>query len=153
MEEEMKHAIELLETLISAQDIEKATTEHLPEIGDVFVQVLNKALQDANSKNDSVRMPKLQQVVSVLQKASAPPPELALLEEMLSTPDDASLEKLIEAHAGEITPEFSSVIASVMTRAEGEDGTSPSAEEAQMMEKLEKIYRAVLKYTMNKNKN
>jgi hypothetical protein len=151
-EEEYKQASALLETLLNAPDIQKATAEHLPEIGDVFVQVLNQALQDANRKNDSGRMPKLQQVVAVLQQASAPPPELALLEEFLDAPDEAALNKLIEQHAEELTPEFTSIVASVMARNDEQAGDKPSTEEeGQVIAKMETIYKAILKFSMQKN--
>jgi hypothetical protein len=151
LEEEYKRAAELLQTLLTADDIQKATADHLDEIGDVFVQVLNQAIQEANRKNDNERMPKLQQIVAVLQQASAPPPELNLLQELLDAPDAAELDKRIAAHAAEITPEFSSIIASLMGRVEGEDGEKPSGEDAEMMARLEAVYRAVLKFTMKKN--
>jgi hypothetical protein len=150
-EEEFKRAEALLNSLMSTENIQQATTEHLHEINDTFVQVLNRLLQDANKKNDAVLMPKLQQIVAVLQQASAPPPELALLEEMLATLDESALNKMIEQHAAELTPEFTSMVASVISRSEGQDGENKSAEEAQMMEKLQVIYRAILKYTMKKN--
>ena len=151
LEQEVKRANELLEIILKAEDIEKATADSLPEIGEVFVQLLNQALKDANQKNDAERMPKLQQIVNVLQQASAPPPELQLLEELLEAADDAELNKRIETHGEEITPELTSVIASVIARTEGEGGQKPSDEEAQMLEKLGKVHRAVLKYTMKKN--
>jgi hypothetical protein len=150
-EEEFKHAAALLETLLKADDIQKATAEHLPELGEMFVQVLQQALQDANRKNDSERMPKLQQVVAVLQQASAPPPELELLEQFLGAPDEASLNKLIEENADKLTPEFSGVVASIINRTEGEGGEAPSDEEKQVMEKLQAVYKAVLKFTMTKS--
>jgi hypothetical protein len=150
-EEEFKHANALLNNLVAAGNIQQATTEHLDEINDIFVQVLNHALQDANKKNDSVLMPKLQQIVTVLQKASTPPPELTLLEEMLTAPDESALNKKIEQHAAEITPEFSSIVASVITRSEEQAGGKTSGEEVQMLGKLQDIYRAVLKFTMKKN--
>ncbi|HEY5271259.1 MAG TPA: CpXC domain-containing protein [Anaerolineales bacterium] len=151
MEEETKRAGALLNNLLSAENIQQATTEHLNEINDIFVQVLNRTLQDANKKNDSVLMPKLQQIVAVLQQASAPPPELALLEEMLAAPDETALNKMIEQHAAEITPEFSSIVASVISRSEEQAGGKTSGEEAEMLKKLQAIYRAVLKFTMKKN--
>lgn len=151
MEEEVKVARELLETLLSAEDIQKATAEHMGEIGDVFIQVLNQVLQEANAHNDAERMPKLQQVVAVLQQASAPPAELQLLEELLDAPDEAELNKRIEAHGAEITPELTSIIASVMGRTEQEKAQQPTGEEAQVMAKLEQVYRAVLKFSMKKN--
>ncbi|KAF0107464.1 MAG: hypothetical protein FD146_1942 [Anaerolineaceae bacterium] len=151
VEEEFKRASAMLETILKAEDIQKATAEHLPEMGEMFIQVLNQAVQEANRKNDAERMPKLQQVVAVLQQASAPPPELALLETFMAAPDEAALDKLIEEHAAEITPEFSAVVASVIARTEGEGGEAPPEEEKQMVEKLQSVYKAVLKFTMKKS--
>ncbi len=150
MEAEVKHANELLETILGSADIQKSTLEHLPEFGDIFVQVLNQALQEANRKIDTQRMPKLQQVAAVIQQANNPP-ELELLQDLLDTPDATELEKRIAAHGEEITPEFVSVIATLMGRTEGGEGEKPSAEAAAMLEKLQEVYRAVLKFTMKKN--
>ena len=150
-EEELKRAEALLNTLLSDENIQQATTQHLDEINDTFVKVLNRLLQEANKKNDSVMMPKLQQIVAVLQQASAPPPELALLEKMLTAPDDAALNKMIEQHGAELTPEFSSIVASVITRSEEQADGKGTGEEAQMLEKLQVIYRAILKFSMKKN--
>jgi hypothetical protein len=150
-EEEYKRAGALLNDLLAAENIQQAVSGHLDEINDPFIQVLNRALQDANKKNDTVLMPKLQQIVDVLQKASAPPPELALLEEMLAAPDETALNKMIEQHAAEITPEFSSIVASVISRSEEQAGGKTTGEEVQMLDKLQVIYRAILKSTMRKN--
>jgi hypothetical protein len=150
-EEEFKHASELLKTLLAAEDIQQATTSHIQEINDAFVQVLNQALQEANQKNDSERMPKLQQIVAVLQQASAPPPELALLEELLDAPDEAALNKMLENHAEEITPELSSVIGNILARSEEQAGAKPQGEDAQTIEKLRALYKAVLKFSMKKS--
>jgi hypothetical protein len=150
-EEEYKKSVALLNEILAAPNIQQATTDHLDEINDTFVQVLNRALQDANKKNDAVQMPKLQQVAAVIQQASAPPPELALLEEMLAAPDDVALNKLIEQHAADVTPEFSSIVANVISRSEEQAGGKPAGEEAKMLEKLQGIYRAILKFSMKKN--
>lgn len=150
-EEEYKHARALLDSLLSSENIEQATTDHLTEMNDIFIELLNRSLQEANKKNDAALMPKLQQIAGVLQKATAPPPELALLEKMLATQDETSLNKLIEEHSEEITPDFSSVVASVIARSEAQAGKKQSVEETQMLDKLQGIYRAVLKYTMKKN--
>lgn len=150
-EEEYKRAKELLNTLLTAKDIQQATVSHFQEINDAFVQLLNQALQEANQKNDAERMPKLQQIVAVLQQASAPPPELSLLEELLDASDEASLDKMLQQHAEEITPEFSSIIANILTRSEEQAGTKPQGEEARTIEKLRGLYKAVLKFSMKKS--
>ena len=150
-EEESRRATELLNTILAAEDIPQATANHIEEINDAFVQILNQALQDANQKNDSVRMPKLQQIVSVLQRASAPPPELALLEELLDAPDEAALNKMLDEHSEEITPELSSVIASILSRSEEQAGEKPQGDDALTIDKLRALHRAVLKYSMKKS--
>ena len=150
-EEEYKHAGALLNTLLSSSDIQKATAEHIEEIGDVFVQVLNRALQEAEKKKDTDQMAKLQQIVSVLQQASTPPPELALLEELLAAPDDAALNQLLEQHSSDITPEFNSIVANVLSRSEEQTGGKPGKEDAEVIAKLEKIYRTALKFSMKKS--
>jgi hypothetical protein len=150
-EEELKHAEELLTSLLSAENIQEATAAHLGEISEIFIQVLNRALQEANKKNDAVLMPKLQLIVAVLQQASTPPPELALLEEMLATPDENALNKLIEQHAEEMTPEFTTIIAGVISRSEEQADGKASGEEAEMLKKLQEIYRSVLKFSMKKS--
>ncbi len=149
--EEFKRANELLNTLLAADDIQQATASHIQEITDAFVQVLNRALQEANQKNDAELMPKLQQIVAVLKEASAPPPELALLEELLDAPDEVALNKMLEQHAEEITPELSSIIANILARSEEHAGNKPQAEDAQTIEKLRALYKAVLRFSMTKS--
>jgi hypothetical protein len=143
--------LEILNTILAADDIEQATASHIQEINDAFVQALNQALQEANQKNDAVRMPKLQQIVAVLQQASTPPPELALLEELLDSQDEAALTKMLEEHAAEITPELSSMIGNILARSEDQAGANPQGEDAQTIEKLHALYKAVLKFSMRKS--
>jgi hypothetical protein len=150
-EEESKRANELLNTLLAADDIQQATANHIQEINDSFIQVLNTAIQEANKKNDAERMPKLQQIVAVLQQASAPPPELALLEELLDAPDETALNEKLEQHAEEITPELNSIIANVLARSEDQAEKTPEGEDAQTIEKLRTIYKAVLRFSMKKS--
>jgi len=150
-EEEFKHASELLNTLLAADDIQHATTSHIHELNDAFVQVLNQALQEANQKNDSERMPKLQQIVTVIQQASTPPPELALLEELLDASDELALNKMLEQHAEEITPELSSIVGNILARSEEQAGVKPQGEDAQTINKLRALYNAVLKFSMKKS--
>ncbi len=151
LEEEYKRAGELLSNFLVSEDIEKAVLDHLGEIGDTFVQLLNRALKEADKNKDQVQLKKLTQIVTVLQKASAPPPELALLKELLETPDETALNKLLELHTAEISPEFGSIVASVLARTEGQAGESPKKEETEMIKKLEELYRAILKFTMKKS--
>ena len=139
----------LLEELLAAKDIQQATSEHLPEISEVFVEVLRAALQSAQQKNDADRLRKLQQVVVVLQKASAPPPEVALIQELMDAPDETAMRKSIEEHKELITEEFIQTLGSILAQAQsGEQKQDP-----QVMERLQLLYRMALRMTMQANLN
>ena len=151
MEEEFKRAGEMLGALLAAQDIQKATLERLNEISEAFVQVLNHALQKATQKKDNAQLEKLQQIAAVLQQVSAPPHEYKLLEKLLDAPDDTALNKMLEEHKDEITPEFASFIGGVLAQSEEQGDAKSNKEQAQIIEKLNLIYRAVLKFSMKKS--
>jgi hypothetical protein len=151
MEEEVKHATSLLEKLLGSNNIQQATQDHLQELSEIFIQVLNQALQEANQKNDAVLMPKLQQIVAVLQKASAPPPELEFLEDLLQVPDEAALHELLEANLSRITPEFIGILGNIIARSETEEPDKANPEEAGMLKKIQLVYKMVLQLSMRKN--
>jgi hypothetical protein len=151
VEEEYKHAGELLNTLLAAQDIQKATLERLNEISEVFVQVLNRALQEATKKKDEAQLKKLEQIVAVLQQVSAPPHEYELMEKLLEAPNEAALNKMLEEHKDEITPEFTSFIVGVLAQSEERVDKKSQGEDAQVLDRLNNIYRAVLKFSMKKS--
>ncbi|MDI6768315.1 MAG: CpXC domain-containing protein [Anaerolineales bacterium] len=156
VEEEFKRAGELLGALLAAQNIQKATLERLNEISEAFVQVLNRALQEAThqrptGKKDNAQLEKLQQIAAVLQQTSAPPPEYDLLEKLLDAPNDTALDKMLEKHKDEITPEFASFIGGVLAQSEEQGDAKSNKEQTQIIEKLNLIYRAVLKFSMKKS--
>jgi len=150
VEQDYKQANALLELIISSEDIDASLNEHLGEISETFIQVLNHSLQEANKKNDTELMPKLQKIVGVIQNLTAPPPELALLEKLLDTPDDSALNALLVEHEAEITPEFIGMIANILARTESKSTESSNNGDGQVIAKLEKLYRTVLQFSMRK---
>ncbi len=150
-QEEYQRASSLIQSILAADDIQAATVEHLNDINDTFIQVLNQEIQEAKKNNDEKKMEKLKLVLAVLQKASAPPPELTLLEEFLQAPDESALNQLLEKHVQELTPEFTALVASVLARSEDQAGKSPSQDDAEVIEKLRNVYRSVLKFSMKKS--
>ncbi|MBN2387155.1 MAG: hypothetical protein JXB85_09045 [Anaerolineales bacterium] len=151
IEAEYRQASQLLETILAAEDTEQATMTHLGEIDEAFIQVLNQADQEASKKNDEAFKGKLQAIARVLQRASAPPPELALLEELLEAKDDAELTARMAARADAITPEFASFVSSLLARNQEQAGEVPDGENAEVFKRLEAVNRAVLKFSMQKN--
>ena len=151
IDEEVKKQTEetrkLLEELLKAENISEATTQHLPEINELFVELLRNELQAARQKNDQARLQNLQQIVVVLQQASAPPPEIALIQELLDTADEASLVKALEIHKKDITPEFIQTLGNLLVQAQSED----QKQEPGVIEKLQEVYRAALRLSMQAN--
>jgi hypothetical protein len=150
MEAQLKQAQGFVEELLQQPDIVKATEENINQINEPVIQVLNAMLREAQQKNDTAKLAKLQQVVSVLQRASAPPPELNLLEEILEH-DPADFEKELEAHAAQITPEFMNMLSGLSMQLEQQPQEQATAEDKATMEKVQTLYRVALKWQMKKN--
>jgi hypothetical protein len=150
VEEQMKQADAMIESLLNAPDIAQATAQNLANFqNDAVVQVLEAKLREAQQKKDAARLQKLQQVVGVLQQASTPP-ELELINELVDNAgDDASLEQALNAHQDELSEELTGMLASLMQQVEGQGEADPNSGE--ILKRLEKIYRAILKRSMQKN--
>lgn len=149
-EEQMKQADKMIEALLNAPDIAQSTIQNLANFqNEVVVQVLETKLRDARQKQDAARMQKLQQIVAVLQQASAPP-ELELVNELVDAAgDDASLEKALKAHESEITEELTGILASLMQQVEQQG--PQDANSGEIIKRLDKVYRAILKRSMQKS--
>lgn len=146
MQEQMQHSHDLLDELLKAENIEEATAERLPEIDDFFAEALRMELQKARQDGDLDKSAKLQKIVSVIQKASAPPPEIALAEELMGAEDEAGRRAILEAHAAEITPEFLQILTSLMGQLEEQN-------QPEMAQRLQDAYRSALRFSMQSNIN
>jgi len=151
VEAEQKKAVELLGVFLSSENLQETLSKHLPEINDIFIQVLNNSLHQANEKQDKVLGEKLKQIVSILQQYSSPPPEYGLLQLLIEAPNDAALEKLMTEHDSELTPEFSQFISGLIAQSEADPGKSGNEQDAKILDRIQKVNRAVLKYSMLKN--
>jgi hypothetical protein len=149
-EEQMRQADKMIEALLTAPDIAQATAQNIANFqNEAVVQVLETKLREAQQKNDVLRLQKLQQIVEVLQQASTPP-ELELVNELVDAAgDDAALEDALKAHESEITEELTGMLASLMQQVEQQGTKDPNSDE--IIKRLEKVYRAILKRSMRKN--
>lgn len=150
LEEQTKQADKMIESLLEAPDISQATLQNISNFqSELVIQVLETKLQDAQAKKDEERLKKLQQVVMVIQQASTPP-ELEVINELVEAAgDDALLEKTLTAHESELTEEVSGMLASLMQQVEQQGTKDPQA--AEITRRLEKVYRAILRRSMQKN--
>ncbi|MCE1254790.1 MAG: CpXC domain-containing protein [Anaerolineae bacterium] len=144
MQAEMDASKQLLEAILKENNIEEAVMAHIEEISDFFVQILKTELDAARKAGDLGRSSKIQQIVSTLQKASAPPPEVAFIDELMSSENEEQLNKILEANSDKITPEFLQLLNSIATQAE-QQGQQP-----EVVEQVRDLYRAVLRFSMKK---
>lgn len=145
MQEQLEASRGMLNEILAAENVEQAAQEALPAMDDFFAEVLRDELENARKKSDLDRIGKLQKVIEVIQSASAPPPELALAEELMGAETDEERQKLMEANAEAITPEFLQVLTSLMAQLE-QQGNQP-----ELSQRLQETYRSALRFSMQSN--
>lgn len=138
---QLEDSRKLLNQILAAENVETATQEHLGELDAYFVEVLQQELNTARSNGDLERIAKLQQVNVVLEKASAPPPELALIEQLLEAPSYDERMKLLQEKSEMVTPEFVQMLSALI--AQSEEQQPPEVVTA-----LKEIYRIALRVSM-----
>jgi hypothetical protein len=148
MEVRLKQAQKFVETLLEQPDIEKATQANLDNFSQDAVEVVNQMLKQASEANDYTRMGKLQKMVQVLQSASAPPPEVAFIEQLLQAPDEAGMEQMLTENDAMVNQQFVDALSGLVAQMESQPD-NPEAKD--MAEKLTEIYKVALKRVMKKN--
>jgi hypothetical protein len=150
MEEQMKQIDAFIEKILAAPDVTQATIQNISQFNnDAVAQILEAKLREASQKKDTDRLDKIQKVVAVLQEASTPP-ELELINELLeSAGDESTLDKALKAHESQLSEELSGMIASLMQQIESQG--EKNAQNEEIMRRLDVIYRAILKLSMQKN--
>lgn len=145
IKEEFDKTKALLEKILASPNIETAMQENLDSINEFFVQILESELSQARKDGNLDRINKLEQVMIFIEKASQPTEEIQFLEKLMDIEDQAQLEKTIEENKEKITQEFLTLVNSVVAQAEGQNS------EPEMVAKLKKIYKAVLRFSMMSN--
>jgi len=148
MEARFKIAQDFIETLLEQEDVEKATRENIDGFTQDSVEVVNQLLGQASEKNDYARMGKLQKMAQVLQEASAPPPEIAFVEQLLQAADDAGVVQMLKDNDAMVNQQFLEALSGLVAQMEAQ-GENPEAKA--MGERLGEIYKTTLKYSMKKN--
>jgi len=147
IQEQIKESQNLLQEILNAEDIEKATEEALPKINQAFTEVLNTEATKAQEADDTDKLTKLATIVSVLRSASSSGAVLQVIEEMLQLDSPEERQKVLEAASDAINDEFSQTLSSLITQVENQ------GDQAELLEKLKVINREVLRFTMRRNLN
>ena len=139
LEARLAHANQNLEALLSAEDISENVRQNLPAIDDFFVQVLNNQYEAAMQAKDKERLEKLQKVIEVIQEIASPGG--ALLQDLLKTADDKTMQKMLEDNKEQITSEFVETLTNLLVQLE-------SGDDKETTEKVRKIYRTAVRMSM-----
>ena len=141
---EMERARKLLNDILGAANIEEELQNKLDQVNDYFIAVVRAEAELAQRINDMGRLEKLQRVVRLIEQVSTPP-EIHVIEEMLSLEDDAAVQRFIDEHSEEITSEFVQMLNNVTAQSEQQ------GQQKELVNRLKQIYRLVLKHSMKMN--
>ncbi len=145
MEERMLQSKKNLNAILQAPAIKETMVQNLAVVDEFFVQVFNEEMEAARKAGDLEKISKLKQVEEVVDQASAPPPEVALIQEFLEAAESESeLMKKFEEHKKEITPEFMDILSNLLVRTE-------SGEDVELKSRMNKVFSAALRITMTEN--
>jgi hypothetical protein len=144
LEQRAQATRELINEVIDSDNVQEAMMEALPAVDEFFLNELNAVQEAARSAGDLDRLGKIQKMIEVLQQASAPPPEVALIEDLLEAEDDEARRALLEEHKDEITPEFLSSLASIASQVEG-------GEDQELAGRVKALNRMVVRFSMEQN--
>ena len=134
-----------LNAILQAADVKAAMTQNLSVVDEFFVQVFNEEMESARKVGDLEKISKLKQIEEVVDKASTPPPEVAIIQELLESADsDEDLNKKLEDHKADLTPEFMEILSNLLARAD-------SGEDAELKTRMTKVFGAAIRRTMAAN--
>jgi len=149
LEARYKQAQEFVESLLAQEDVVKAVRDNLDGFTQDAVEIVNQMLRQASEKSDYTRMGKLQKMAEVLREVSTPP-EVAFIEQLLDAPDDSAVEKMLEDNKDLINDQFMEALIGLVGQVDAAAGQG-NAEAKALGEKLSKVYRTALKFSMKKN--
>ncbi len=141
----LERARKILNQLLAAEDVRRATQENLEAIDDFFLQVHSEALQASRNSGDLEKISKLQQIAEVIKQASAPPPEIELIEDLLEAPTERERQRLLEENKEKITPDFLQMLSGLLAQ------VLESNQDGDLVEKFKAVNRHVLRFSMQSN--
>ncbi len=150
LEARYKQAQEFVEKILAQDDVAKATQDNLESFTQEAVDIAQTMVRQASEKNDYARMGKLQKMIEVLQTASAPPPEVAFIEQLLDAPDEAGMEKMLAANASMVNDSFMEALNGLVAQIDAQANQGNNAEAKKIADKMQQVYKTALKFSMKK---
>ncbi len=136
---------QLLDEIIKQENIEEATMQALPSINEIFLEVLRKRIQLARKEEDQAQLDQLQKITNTIQKISAPGANIELIETLIRAEDESAIDAILNENGDEINDDFMQFMMNLLNQTQQQEGRQATAE------KLQKIYRRALRFTMKRN--
>jgi hypothetical protein len=149
MEARYKQSQEFVDSLLAQEDIVRAVRDNLNNFTQDAVDVVNQMLRQASENNDYTRMGKLQKMVEILREVSTPP-EVGFIEQLLDAPDDGTLDKMLDANKDLLNDQFMEALIGLVAQVD-QASEQGNPEAKALSEKLSKVYKTALKYSMKRN--
>ena len=144
LQEQMTNAKQLLEKIISVEKIEEELEKNFSSVNDFFIQVLQAELSEARKDANLDRIQKLERIMIVIEKASAPAKEVKLFENLLEFKDKDDLDRLILENNTKINQDFLDLMINIVNQVEKQDN------QPELLVKVKAVYKAVLRHSMKK---
>jgi len=150
--ERIKIARQNVEALTQVEDIKAAIMQNLGAIDQFFIQALTDALDAAREANDLELSAKLQQAMNVIEEISSAPSEYAIIDELLLLADDEKalidiLKEQSQQDIKNLIELLTNLVSKIQTDVE-QDADDAKPEEQEMIARLQIIYGAALKVSM-----
>ncbi len=144
-----------LEAVLQSDDIEETLKQNIEAVDEFFIQAVNQALEQARKSGNLEHSARLRQILDVLEKLSAPPEEMILIENLLKNADDAqALRAAVEQHSEEVTPELVQMLISLVTQTQASieqvKGSEKEKQQA-LLTRLQAVHQAVLGFSMRRS--
>ncbi len=137
--------VKLLYTILEEPNLEEAVKKHMPEMDEFFTQALQSEFETAHQKGDMERIEKIQKVISIVEKESAPPPEIELIQSLLEAKEDGARQKILEEKSDLVNDQLLTAINAIITEGEARK-QSP-----ELVDSLRAVYKLALRFNMEKN--
>jgi len=154
LENRINSAREIINNILEEDNLQESLLNNLGAVDQFFIQALSAELELAEQKKDDVRKKKLEDLIALIQEITTPP-ELKVMDELLGSVDDKdelnqAISNLDENITQKLIEYMTSIIGQYNERISGTSGDEKD-ELVQALEKIQAVYSAVLKQSMQKN--
>ena len=145
MKAQLEDARQLVNDLLAAEDVEKATHEALPRFSQAVAEVINQEAQAAQAAKDEAKLQKLSQIVAVIQAADSSNAYLGIIDALLQEENAENRVKMLEESSDLINDEFMQLLGGLLGQIE------PQGDQPEILERLKELNREILRFTMKRN--